>query len=689
MINNYVGRWKGKNMQNPKDFVTDRLIGEIKCQLPEAPSVEEILNYDKHRNQQKWKRPNIPTDTELLAMSKEERQSIIKKEYDRRLNGMFFYNDGTIEYITGVHYFYLTYWRMMGAGYPEFRDSDRDFFYAWDSVCQDPTSYGLLYFTNRRDGKSEKALNILYEYISREEEVNGGIQSQTTDDAKKLFSRLVFSWRKMPYFWKPTDSGDKNPKRELRFEEPSTRSTKSEIKKYKRVLNSIIDYRASTESAYDGYGLWRYYCDEFGKFEEGDSYKRWNIVKYTMSVGVKVRGKAIFTTTVEDIDKGGGKAAMDMYRDSDPTTRKKDGKTITGLFRLFKPAFYGLEGFVDEYGYSNMEAAQKALMDSRDGLEGIALIQETRKYPFSVKEVFQSSTITNVFPSHKIHQQRDYNFENGIKPRIGNFIWEDEENFKVAFKDDPNGKFEISWMPEEKERNKYTLQNGIHKPLNTHLGAFGVDSFDHRTTVGEGSKGACLGFRKYDPINPQNSNAFFLKYLSRPPKETIFYDDMCKAFVFYGMEALIENQKPGLINYMIDNGFKNYIMITKQSDYTKSTSRNYVNGVSMSGEMVREVATGNLETYIYDYIGKITPDVQRNKYGINENEISEDMHGTCPFDDLLMDWVEFDSNKWTKYDLTVASMIVRLAVTPVRNKHKNTELKEDVFKKPLFATFKL
>jgi len=688
MIDNYIGKWKGVGMQLPKDFITERIIGELKVELPQPPDIDEILNYDLPIRKQKWTPTKIPSDSELLEMQKEERINFIRQEIDRRNNGIFFYNNGAIEYITGIHYFYLTYWKMIGAGTPQFRDSDRDFFYAWDCVCQDKDSFGLLYFTNRRDGKSEKSLNILYEYISKTEEVNGGIQSQTTDDAKKLFSRLVFSWRKMPYFWKPTDSGDKNPKKELRFEEPSVRSTKGDIKTYKRVLNSIIDYRASTESAYDGYALWRFYCDEFGKFEEGDAYNRWNVVKPTLSIGLTIRGKAIFTTTVEDLEKGGGQSALDMWKDSDVNNRKKDNRTKTGLYRLFKPAYYGLEGFVDEYGYSKISEAKKALMNSRDGLEGIQLIRETRKYPFSIKEVFQSSTISNVFPTFKIIQQKEYNEDNGIIPRIGNLIWDDKENFIVSFKDDPNGKFETMWMPEEKERNKFNRDRDVIKPLNTHLGAFGVDPFDHRNTVGDGSNGACLGFRVYDPINSKNSNAFFLKYLQRPPKETIFYDDMCKAFVFYGMEALIENQKPGLINYMLDNGFKHYVKRTQQGDYTKSNSRAWIDGVSMSGEIIREIAIGNLETYIYDFVGKISPDIQRNKFGVIEGDLRDDLYGNCGFSDLLTDWVSFDSNKWTKYDLTVASMLARLAVTPIRNK-KNREETISILKKLSFPTFKM
>jgi len=691
MIENYIGQWQGKRPQMPNEFIRERNIGGVNIILPEPPRKEKIMNYGLPKSRQKWKPIDVPTDKEFNDWDSERRKNFIREEYDKRRNGVFFYNNQGIEYITGVHYFYLTYWKGEGFGLPEFRDSDRDFFYFWDAAEKDDNCYGVCFFTNRRSGKTNSATNILYEYASRTKEAHCGIQSQTNRDGKNVFRKIVFSWKKLPIFWKPTDSGDKNPKESLRFEEPSTRSTKGDVKTYKNVLDSMIDYASSSETAYDGYKLARYYCDEFGKFKEGDAYARWNIVKPCLVVGVRIIGKAIFTTTVEELEKGGGQAAYDIYLDSDPTELGADGRTRSGLWRLFKPSYYGFEGFINEFGYSKIAAAKKALMNQRDGLEGNDLAALTRKYPFNPKEAFQSAISSNTFPVYKIVQQREYNEQYMPTIRKGNFIWEDREKFKVSFKDDPNGRWEISWMPDDNSRNKFEIQRGVPVPLNTHLGAFGCDPFDHRTTVDENrySKGAIAGFRKFDPMNPRNSNSFFLKYLDRPPKETLFYDDVAKTCVFYGMQVLPENNKPGLINWMLDNGFKNYIFRTKQSDYSKTTSRNYIYGVSMTGEMVREIAMGGLESYIYDYIGQITPEVQRNKYGIPERDIRPDMYGNCPFDEILSDWEKFDPNKWTKYDMTVATMITKLAVTPVRNNNRTDETKHKFSMDSFFKSFKL
>lgn len=667
-MEHYYQQWNKPYPQQPEEFVRERIIGEIPIVLPEPPKKsKDILFHDLPRKEQYWRPLITLTDKEIQSLGSDERKALLTKEYERRINGVFFYNNGGIEYISGIHYFYLSYWNIAGVGLPQFRDADRDFFYAWDKVCEDEECYGLAYFTNRRSGKTEKAINILYEFTSRTKEIQSGIQSQTNRDAKRVFERLVFGWKKMRYFWKPTDSGEKNPKQALRFEEPSTRNTKGLVKQYKEVLNSLVDYAASNETSYDGYKIHRYYCDEFGKFTDGDAYARWKVVKPTLRDDYKIIGKAIFTTTVEDLEKGGGQKAFEIYNDSDYNVRGADDRTTSGLYRLFKPSYYGY--IVNKYGYSEIEVAKKKLLAERQGLEGEDLAQLTRKYPFTVKEAFQSSLSSNTFPVFKIIQQKDYNTTNNIIPRKFNLIWENRDEYKVRLVDDPKGVFEATWLPTEEMTNRFEMVNDLPKPLNTSLGGFGVDPFDHRTTVdNKQSKGACLGFRNYDPMNPFQSNTFFFKYLHRPPKETIFYDDMTKIFVYFGMEALIENQKAGLINYMLDNGFKHYIKRTQQGDYTKSTSRNWVLGVSTSGEMIRDAMVNNLVEYIYDFVGKITPDNQRKKFGIDEDKIREDFYGNCAFEDLLTDWERFTIDKWTDYDLTVASMLARLNVTPVRKK---------------------
>ncbi len=512
---------------------------------------------------------------------------------------------------------------------------------------------------------------------SRNEDSECGIQSKTKKDGQGVFKKLINSWKKLHPIYKPTDSGETNPKEELRFEAPSKRSSKGDKKTYDKVLNSTIGYRSSVEDSYDGMKLQRYYCDEFGKFTEGDASERWDIVKPCLVVGTTIVGKAYFTTTVEELEKKGGQAALDIYNDSDFHSRKKDGRTISGMYRYFKPSYYGLEGFIDEYGYSDIVGAKNALLAQRDGLSGSKLAGEVRKFPFTAKEAFYSAVGTQVFPAHKLYEQKEFNETlRSSVIRKGNFVWDDMSNHKVSFHDDPEGFFEMSWMPHAEARNNFSYDGrGFPAPNNHNTGIIACDPFDHKETVAnKKSDAAAAGFKKFDINNPTNSNCFFLNYVGRRPDPDLFYEDMIMAGVFFGLKIFCENQKPGLLNHMRRRGYHNYIHTTKQSDYTQSSSKTKVEGVSMSGNLVRQQAVNGLISYIHKFVGKISRDVQKEEYGWSGKDLRDDLYGTCPFDSQIDDWLKFDANNWTVFDQTVACMIAILGVTAVR---KQTRVQEE------------
>jgi len=693
----YVGQWSGKQIQKPSQFQRKRKIGEHTIMLPKPPAAKDIIGYGLPRKEQKIPRGVIPDNFESL--SKEERIRISVEEWRKRRYGVWFYNNGTIEYITGIHYFYVSYWKI-DIGLPDFRDSDRDLHYVWDYCVEDTECFGLAYFTGRRSGKTAVGTNIIYEYASRKdwnpkfqtEESECGIQSKTMIDGKKVFSKLISSWRKLHPLWRPTDTGVTHPKNDLRFEAPSKRSSKGEKKIYDTVLNSVISFKSSTEDAYDGFKLKRIIQDEFGKYTDGNAYDRWDITKPCFVTGTTIIGKAYLITTVEEMENKGGKEAKDIYDNSDINNRKKDGRTTSGLYRLFKPAYYGLEGYIDEYGYSDIKAAKSALLNQRDGLEGSKLAGEVRKFPFTAKEAFYSSAGSQVFSSQKIFEQKEYNETlKKSTTRRGNFMMTDEETQKVEFFDDPDGFFEVSWMPDEEKRCVLSYDSrGLLQPVNDNEIFIAVDPVDHKDTVStKQSNAAATAFRRFNAADPSSSNCFIMSYLGRRPDPELFYKDIVNAAIFYGAKVLVENQKPGLLNMMNREDYQNFMYKTKQSDYTKSSSHKRVEGVSMAGNLVRQQAIDGLSTYIYKYIGKISREVQKKELGIKEEDISDEMYGNCPFPELLDDWNGFDANNWRIYDSTVAAMICLLAATPVRKKAKPQVEEKETNNKSFFPTYKL
>ena len=267
----FIGDWAPRPIysrsENPEDQYWDRPV--------------ETFDYDRKRAIEKRKQSqnDMYVDPEL--------DDFRYNEWDRRINGFWFMNNGKATYITGLHYFYLTWWRI-DIGYPSYRQSDRDFFYMWKYCEDDPKCFGLIEAARRRSGKTYRACVIMYEEVSRREEANAGIQSKKELDAQIVFAKMIQSFANLPDFFKPNynTNGGPKPKKKLEF---LPQAKKDED--LKPELSGKIDYQASNILAYDSQKLIRYLRDEcFGedtsvRMHDGSSRKVKNIIPGDILMG--------------------------------------------------------------------------------------------------------------------------------------------------------------------------------------------------------------------------------------------------------------------------------------------------------------------------------------------------------------------------------------------------------------------
>lgn len=678
------------------EFQRSRKIGEINVTLPEPPNKNKIFGYGLTTSNQKFYKTEIPGGKDFHLLPKQEQMDFFTLELERREKGFWFWNNGEIEYITGTNYFFLNYW-WLGDKYGHFIDAQRDVFYFWESCVKDNNCYGGYLVSGRRFGKTSIGTCILYDDISRKFNRYGGIQSITERAAKEVFRKLIASWRRLHPIWKPTDSGDTNPKSSLRFEEPSKRSNKSANKIYKDVLDSWIDYRHSEKEAYDGQIIHRMYNDEAAKNKDVDIYERWLTQKYCLidkHEAVPIIGKAFFTTTVEEpsrdtkVSREGTRQARKLWDHSGISTMNDEfgtkvrSSTESGLYRMFMPAYYGR--IYNEYGYSDIEAGKQDILKDRDGKKGRELFAIVRKDPMSENEAWIVSDDDDVFPAHKIHEQLSYNaqFAKGTVRR-GNFVMYEEG--KVEFYDDPKGRWEASWFLPEEERNKSIIKNGRIAPGNVKSGCIGVDPYGHKTTSGDRKSEACAAFfRNFSFHEMYISNCYCAFYLHRPEDPNIFFDDVLNACVYYGVQHLTENTKSDLFNFFRMRGYQNYTMMTQASEYTKGNNRAMVEGISTNGEDVRTQLVNGQISYINDNVGSLSKKAQVD---LGLKEYNPSIHGHCPYDRLLNDWLDFKFSKWTDYDASVGSMIARLGAKRIVSIKRKSE--EEAPFEIKFPTYKI
>jgi hypothetical protein len=316
-----------------------------------------------------------------------------------------------------------------------------------------------------------------------------GIQSKTGKDAQEniFMKKVVFMFRNYPFFFKPIQDGTTNPRMELAFREPSKRITKNnKTSQMGEALNTVINWKNTTNNAYDGEKLHLLYLDEAGKWERPtDIRDAWRIQRTCLIVGRKIVGKAMVGSTVNPMDKGGSQY-KDLWRDSNPLERNANGRTRTGLYRLFIPAYESLEGFFDAHGVPVINdpetevigvdnepitiGAKTYLKNERTALKDDAseLNEITRQFPFTEDEAFRDSIEGSLFNIGKIYEQIQYNDELFPNPIVrGNFVWNNgEKDTDVIFTPDPAGRFRVSWLPPEELRNLKATERGKRVPPN-------------------------------------------------------------------------------------------------------------------------------------------------------------------------------------------------------------------------------
>jgi hypothetical protein len=639
----------------------------IEYRLPEKP------NYISSKKQKFTKTP-IPEDFDDLefdedgnAIYSDEQIKFITKEGERIKNGYWFYNNGTPTYITGLHYFYLNYWTLEDGNSPDYRDTDRRYFYFQDYCEKLPQCYGIVRIKKRREGATSQATCYLVWKSITQKKQFCGIVSKTGKDASDAFIYMVMNgYRNLPIFLKPRVE-DEETKTELVFKKKKDKRKtkgreKGQIFDDDIGLESKINFKNTALNSYDSGRVSALLIDEAGKFpKEVPVNQYWPIVKKTLTRGAIKVGFCLIPSTANDA-KSGGEPYKALF---DESSQFANQYTASGLYRYFCPAYDGYEGFIDEYGMSIIDApteAQKKYIKERYGMnitmgakeylieqrklikDKKALSEEIRMNPFTEEEAFMIDQKKCYFNSEKIYNQIDFLKEEKVRLRRVRLFWKDDKT--VDWADDKDGPWMIQKFPDDDEKNKVREHEGIKSPANAHKYVSGIDPFKSSVISGKGSMGACYVFERYDINDPNNTGMPIAEYVDRPRLKSLFHDEMLKAAVFWGYKACYENDVgDDFVDYFTNKGFKGYLMRTPESAIDKNKRRHVVKYGVTSGDafaLARQLDT--CITYVENHCEKIV------------------------FPDLLEELLQYDHENRTVYDRTVAFMISLLSGVSLEGK---------------------
>ena len=698
---------KTYNHKNPRTFT----VGEVDIRLPDFPDEREIKNYNLPTKDQKFQRLQLPSDMNSWSAAKLD--EFAKIQWHRRLNGEWWFIKGEPFYFPGPSLPFFDSWTMEGGIKPTFRmEALHLFTFFYEYVEPDPNIFGIFNLKCRRLGDTEKWNYVLWERTTRFKNVKAGMQSYTEEDCAKAFGRLAKGHNNMPYYFSPMYSG--SAKNCLAFMSPSELMTMKKLlekagdvktgEEESVFLNSLIDYESTLTGKYDGQQLFSFFLDEIFKIKQSslDVKKQWDNIRKVLSLFNEqlIYGKAILSSTVEDVSVE-TRTDIETTRDvgeyfwdaSDPHERNANGRTQTGLVRLFRG--YEWAARVDEWGFHKKEEAKRFRDNKLKEYQEKGLYDKVldtyRKEPATPEEALADTS--EKCPLHpELCYSRAIQIKDGTdrygdpipnyKPKVirCNLEWENGiPNTKVILVPSDKGRWNISQRPVIPNNITYRTMmvtdlygnqemKNVPYAMNMATYRMGVDPYEADVVMKKGSDGAfavkrrldmmaedlnVVEFDEYDsPLNPEKmiTNKYVLDYKYRHKNPELFYWDVVKTCWYFGVKAFIEDDKPGLSIWMRKNNYHGLMQYEPVSLINSRSRRKARMGVKTSNEHV-SAYTERLSHYIFRYV-----------WG-------------CDHPRLLSSWAQFVPEKRTKYDLAVATGWTELA--DLDNNYKRNKEQEE------------
>lgn len=489
-----------KRMEAPKELIDLEKEAIRKCKTDCEKKRESVSPYKVYK-----------TFWDLFESKQDELVdgvSYLKKMWWHRIHGYWFMNHGKPTYITGKHFDFLHFWTIPEDNFarPNFRDRDRRWYLYMDYLekCTETfrdldangkalkvdgkfhmidlgkrVFFGGANTKQRRAGETHKSLSWGHSVTTTKGGSNVGMISYSKDQIEGHWKKkFIPAWGKIPVYMLPA-SQSTSASNSVEYTPPQTAYGED-------FVYSQIDYaKTSNQSAMDGTAYSFVYVDEPGKTTTVSVLKRWNTIRFCLVAGKVIKGFSLHPSTVEELEKGGGQEFKALLDQSDFYVRKKDdGQTISGLGMTFLSACDGLEGAIDSYGYSvayevtdwqkeegftscafdSLKAERDLLMlkyeqtGDPNYLESYRALQ--RKFPLVYMDSFIGDA-GELLPSVYLDKAiiRCETAPLSERPKKYTLMWDSGIKFsRVIAKEDPDGKWLISEMPEDREQNQSMIE---------------------------------------------------------------------------------------------------------------------------------------------------------------------------------------------------------------------------------------
>ena len=616
---------------------------------------------------------------------------------------------GTITWIYGTHYFELNFWDIQAAitkhGYKEYRERDRKFWMVWWQIKCEPKIAGLLNLKHRRAGATHSAyaesliccmsqIRAVVDAYNFEEKTNKLRFNEMFKATALRCKKWIIGVNSLDE--KSTKYEAKSPIKRKSVHNAQGESTAGTM--------SVINVLPTTERGSDGGGRLMILVDEFFKWELIDfgAFIDNQIPVVLEGAGTTKVGNIMCISSTEEIAEGN--TSFEKWRESKKFYYDDRGRLVspTDFIPLFFPAWYCLQSFCDKYGDSihddpdpetrewmlaNPDKCPEGAIGAKQYLkeEKARLMRLNdnrkkytafcRKHPETEEEAFMGASGNNSFDRDKLITVlsiiRSQSGPTGIKGRIrrGNFEWNNPGVLQdgVRFNETSGGRTYSTVLYNDPALTNRMIRSwgGLPGPIHREKGCISVDPYSKNKVVDlkRASLGAAHGMIFFDESNEYTrfdngvlgrqrmdyhpTPSIFLSYCNRPDDITVFYDDILKACVYYGLPAAVE-ANVGMVTmqpHFEEAGAGNYLLWRYEFLDNPGGSDYEVKGIQMS-EKVAAIGYSLLDQFINGRMPHL------NGYFY---DLGTDLEAfRMPYEALIMDLLTFNFQHREPHDMTMS-----------------------------------
>ncbi len=619
-------------------------IGEHKVLMPTLPkSKKDIFFWDNKKEDQLWRRSQLieeyrqiwfdflpyssksPIYTKMyqsatiynqdgLLISLNEDDSnyidrIYKQEKERRLNGVWFFNNGEPTWITGAHYYFLMWARMQrhdGEGlFADYRKFQADYARLLHHCRVTPHILGAFVSKPKKTGItnfhwSGHYLNRSTLYANK----NLGYMNINSQQAAKTFNDyFMFAYNGLVSPLKPEVKLVSLVEGTITFGQSHNGSKK--IRKPNSDgeddLNTSVQCVATKPKAFDVAVMDEIAIDEPTKLKESFA-EIWRTNKESIKIQSKINGKATLFNYTEGEDSQSFREARDVFLESKLKTVSVNsrGQTQSGLICWHIPAYASWEGAFDKYGecdekrsYEEIEMERGKVKSNRRQLQAI-----TRQYANNEREAWGSAGAGSTFDNIRLGDllaELELDQKSAVENNYqeGRLEWTIKSWELGLHNKRPRGQFcPVEFIPltrEQKARGdtgRLRMYHEIPLAQRNAILKLGRDEWGNilrpdrfmytsggdptqeaaASEIIEGSKNSFFTMSRLDErldsiTGNISSKLIMLEYFDRPEIFDEAYEDLVKQIIYTGSLNIVEANVPAMATRLMQEGLGLYMLI--------------------------------------------------------------------------------------------------------------------------------